>query len=227
MITKLFNRLLELHRGYLLEINDRDEERHAALQPPQCQYELVQDRCRWPLVLWTGQAKAVRLERGLARSGEWSAAFVKFRRDKKNMPYAFCQYTNDRDASTAIFNGQWCWNHLLRSSLPTLSVNLLRGAFILRNYVGGVVGLDEARQVLQQHDAIGRLEDVSRDIADSHGVRPGILKTGKKQGSKKEKKPRHDDINYRGDYDFDGALGADSKVTRNPCQKTDTRRSNC
>ncbi|KAK8035211.1 hypothetical protein PG993_010206 [Apiospora rasikravindrae] len=41
---------------------------------------------------------------------------------------------------------------------------------------------------------------------------PNDKKTTKKQGSKKEKKPRGDGIDYRGDYDFDGTLGADNKT---------------
>ncbi|KAK8024016.1 hypothetical protein PG993_012082 [Apiospora rasikravindrae] len=115
----------------------------------------------------------IKLERELNdKFGVWGAVFVKIRRDKKNMPYAFCQYTNDRDAAAAmangagtIFSGRPCRVEKVRANRT----------FILRNYVGGVVGLDEARQVLQQHGAIGRLEEISRDIADSHGIHQGIL----------------------------------------------------
>ncbi|KAK8030004.1 hypothetical protein PG993_011295 [Apiospora rasikravindrae] len=82
---------------------------------------------------------------------------------------------------------------------------------------------------------------------------PNDKKTNKKQGNKKEKKPRTqtlesmlfpklrvyfadfpcphcyttrghtDGIKYHGDYDFEGTLGADSKVTCKPCQKADLK----
>ncbi|KAK8070861.1 hypothetical protein PG997_011064 [Apiospora hydei] len=135
----------------------------------------------------------IKLERDLNdKFGEWGAVFVKIRRDKKNMPYAFCQYTNDRDAAAAMahgagtmFQGRPCRVERVRAnrqltcspftSSLALFTNLPPGTFILRNYVGGIVGLEEAREVLEKHGAIGRLEEVSRDDADSHGIHQGIL----------------------------------------------------
>ncbi|KAK8877174.1 RNA recognition domain-containing protein [Apiospora arundinis] len=115
----------------------------------------------------------VKLERELNDSfGEFGAVFIKIRRDKDNMPFAFCQYTNDKDAALAmakgagmVFQNRPCRTEMVRANRT----------FILRNYVGGEVSLEEARSVLQQFGAIGRLEEVSSDIADSIGIHQGIL----------------------------------------------------
>ncbi|KAK8040443.1 hypothetical protein PG991_000231 [Apiospora marii] len=103
---------------------------------------------------------------------EFGTCFVKIRRDKKNMPFAFVQYTNDRDANRArnegagiTFQGRPCRTEAVRANRT----------FILRNYVGGTVSLDEARDVLEKHGAIIRLEEISRDVAESHGIDQGVL----------------------------------------------------
>ena len=49
------------------------------------------------------------------------------------------------------------------------------GTFILRNYVGGTVSEDEAREVLGKYGPILRLEEISQDVAQSHGIEQGIL----------------------------------------------------
>ncbi|KAK7946519.1 RNA recognition motif domain-containing protein [Apiospora aurea] len=103
----------------------------------------------------------IKLERELNdKFGEWGAVFVKIRRDKKNMPYAFCQYTNDRDAAVAMAHG---------------AGTMFQGRPCRVERVRANLGLEEAREVLEKHGAIGRLEEVSRDDADSHGIHQGIL----------------------------------------------------
>lgn len=54
-------------------------------------------------------------------------------------------------------------------------INLSLGTFILRNYVGGTVSMDEARDVLAKYGAIGRLEEIDRDVAELHGIDQGVL----------------------------------------------------
>ncbi|KAK6836710.1 hypothetical protein PG987_007205 [Apiospora arundinis] len=77
------------------------------------------------------------------------------------LPLVFCQYTNDKDAALAmtkgtgmIFQGRPCRTEMVRANRT----------FILRNYVGGEVSLEEARSVLQQSGAIGRLREVFMSI---------------------------------------------------------------
>ncbi|KAK7993478.1 hypothetical protein PG989_006859 [Apiospora arundinis] len=86
------------------------------------------------------------------------------------LPLVFCQYTNDKDAALAmtkgagmIFQGRPCRTEMVRANRT----------FILRNYVGGEVSLEEARSILQQFGAIGRLEEVSSGIAESIGTHQG------------------------------------------------------
>ncbi|KAK8102878.1 hypothetical protein PG984_016024, partial [Apiospora sp. TS-2023a] len=104
------------------------------------------------------------------RFGRFGTCFVKIRRDKKNMPFAF----NDRDATKArnqgagiVFQGRPCRTEAVRAN-PL-------GTFILRNYVGGTVSEDEAREVLGQYGPILRLEEISQDVAQTHGIDQGIL----------------------------------------------------
>ncbi|KAK7917547.1 hypothetical protein PG985_011155 [Apiospora marii] len=63
----------------------------------------------------------------------------------------------------------------LEHTAIVLITSLRLGTFILRNYVGGTVSVDEARDVLEKHGAIIRLEEISRDVAYSHGIDQGIL----------------------------------------------------
>ncbi|KAK8067888.1 hypothetical protein PG996_007000 [Apiospora saccharicola] len=106
------------------------------------------------------------------RFGRFGTCFVKIRRDKKNMPFAFVQFTNDRDATKArnqgagiVFQGRPCRTEAVRANRT----------FILRNYVGGTVSEDEAREVLGKYGPILRLEEISQDVAQSHGIDQGIL----------------------------------------------------
>ncbi|KAK8079116.1 hypothetical protein PG994_002923 [Apiospora phragmitis] len=121
--------------------------------------------------------------------GQWEAVFVKIRRDKKNMPYAFCQYTNDWDASKAMANGAGtifqsrpCRVEMELSFSATMLAEESpwmrqgpraalaenspsrrpRETFILRNYAGGRVTLEDAQKLLEQNDAIGKLEEIRR-----------------------------------------------------------------
>ncbi|KAK8859299.1 RNA recognition domain-containing protein [Apiospora arundinis] len=96
--------------------------------------------------------------------------FVKIRQDEDTTHVACClnkltsRAQNDKDAALAmtkgagmIFQGRPCRTEMVRANRT----------FILRNYVGGEVSLEEARSILQQFGAIGRLEEVSSDIAES------------------------------------------------------------
>lgn len=54
-------------------------------------------------------------------------------------------------------------------------IDLSLGTFNLRNYVGGTVIIDEARDGLAKYGEIGRLEEISRDVTEFHGIDQGIL----------------------------------------------------
>ncbi|KAK8099360.1 uncharacterized protein PG998_012601 [Apiospora kogelbergensis] len=115
----------------------------------------------------------IQLERELNDAfGEYGAVFIKIRRDKDNMPYAFCQYTNDQDASNAMargagkeFLGRPCRIEMVRANRT----------FILRNYVGGDVSINEARQILEQFGPIGRVEEITAETAYANGIRQGVM----------------------------------------------------
>ena len=47
--------------------------------------------------------------------------------------------------------------------------------FILRNYVGGDVSINEARQILEQFGPIGRVEEITAETAYANGIRQGVM----------------------------------------------------
>ncbi|KAL8734416.1 MAG: hypothetical protein Q9181_003219 [Wetmoreana brouardii] len=80
--------------------------------------------------------------------------YVKIRRDNKNMPFAFCQYEQVRDAQRAITMGRG----LLIDGRPCRTeVAKVNRSLYLSKITGGSISEDEAREVLGRFGAIEKL----------------------------------------------------------------------
>ncbi|KAI0118191.1 hypothetical protein GGR51DRAFT_554684 [Nemania sp. FL0031] len=88
--------------------------------------------------------------------------FVKIRRDPKNMPFAFCQYTDSKHARKAqkegkglLIEGRPCRTEMVKANR----------CYVMFSREGHQVDLDDARSHLLQFGEISRLEPLHEDAA--------------------------------------------------------------
>ncbi|TLD33093.1 hypothetical protein PspLS_01436 [Pyricularia sp. CBS 133598] len=113
------------------------------------------------------------LEAAITREfSKYGTVFVKIRRDKDQMPFAFCQYTRDEDAKTAVDQGRG--TQILGRCCRTEMVKANRTFLVSRRY-GNQITLDEARDVLEPFGAISKVEIPDVRTQEATGIRGAVL----------------------------------------------------
>ncbi|KAI1417154.1 hypothetical protein F5Y13DRAFT_202702 [Hypoxylon sp. FL1857] len=114
-----------------------------------------------------------RLEAELTRVfSQYGIVFVKIRRDQRNMPFAFCQYTREEDAHNAmikargtLIEGRPCRTEMVRANR----------SFVIFHIHGDEVTVDEA---LVQMDGFGDIETcevLPHSVQDAMRIKAGVL----------------------------------------------------
>ncbi|OTB07318.1 hypothetical protein M426DRAFT_8696 [Hypoxylon sp. CI-4A] len=114
-----------------------------------------------------------RLEAELTRVfSRYGVVFVKIRRDNRNMPFAFCQYTNDDDARTAmkqargsLIEGRPCRTEMVKANR----------SFVMYDIHNRDVDLEEVRQHLSTYGPIVKMERLSQNAQEAMDAEGGIL----------------------------------------------------
>ncbi|KAL8366895.1 hypothetical protein RB595_003214 [Gaeumannomyces hyphopodioides] len=92
------------------------------------------------------------LEAAVTREfSKYGTVFIKIRRDPHHMPFAFCQYTNNEDAKTAMEAAKGAV--ILGRPCRTEMVKANRAFFIYRRR-GGPITVEEAKLILEQYGAL-------------------------------------------------------------------------
>ncbi|KEY65862.1 hypothetical protein S7711_05868 [Stachybotrys chartarum IBT 7711] len=125
------------------------------------------------------------LELALTKAfSRFGSVFVKIRRDgHREMPYAFCQYTNDEDAQDALeaAQGTSLLGRLLRIEMAKANLD-----FLVIKRSGNDISPNEAVNLLQCLREIARAVRLERNIQLSLGCSPGIVITYKMFDPKRE-----------------------------------------
>ncbi|KAI3327388.1 hypothetical protein HD806DRAFT_531961 [Xylariaceae sp. AK1471] len=103
------------------------------------------------------------LEVGITKAfSVFGPVFVKIRRDPKNMPFAFCQYTDpkhaekaQRDGKGLLIEGRACRTEMVKANR----------SYVMYNRQGHQVNIAEARTHLLQYGEIERLEPLHEEAA--------------------------------------------------------------
>ncbi|TLD17276.1 uncharacterized protein PgNI_00270 [Pyricularia grisea] len=113
------------------------------------------------------------LEAAITREfSKYGTVFVKIRRDKDQMPFAFCQYTKDEDAKAAVDQGRG--TQILGRSCRTEMVKAIRTFLVSRRF-GNQITLEEARDVLEPFGAISKVEIPDARTQETTGIRGAVL----------------------------------------------------
>ncbi|PHH88397.1 hypothetical protein CDD83_7594 [Cordyceps sp. RAO-2017] len=108
-----------------------------------------------------------KLEEEVTRAfSQFGIVFVKIKRDCRSMPFAFCQYTNDDDAQTALNKGKGI---LIFERPCRTEMARAHTAFIVYKISGQRIRLHEARDLLR------RLGEVSKTEYLNEGLRAVAL----------------------------------------------------
>ncbi|KAI1370722.1 hypothetical protein F4677DRAFT_457660 [Hypoxylon crocopeplum] len=114
-----------------------------------------------------------RLEIELTRAfSKYGIVFVKIRRDQRNMPFAFCQYTKDEDAHTAMLNGK---GTLIEGRACRTEMVKANRSFIMYNVHGRDIDINDAESQMSDFGPISRCEILHPQIQEAMGVRGGVL----------------------------------------------------
>ncbi|KAI0838091.1 hypothetical protein F5Y06DRAFT_287564 [Hypoxylon sp. FL0890] len=114
-----------------------------------------------------------RLEAELTRVfSQYGIVFVKIRRDHRNMPFAFCQFTNEEDAHTAmtqargtLIEGRPCRTEMVRANR----------SFVIYHVNGDDVTVDEARIQMAGFGQIETCEVLPPSVQDAMRIKAGVL----------------------------------------------------
>ncbi|CEJ91378.1 hypothetical protein VHEMI07096 [[Torrubiella] hemipterigena] len=113
------------------------------------------------------------VEKVFSKFGE---VFVKIRRDNRNMPFAFCQFTNEYDAQEAerlgkgvVILGRPCRTEMVRAHT----------SFIIYQVSGRRTSAEEAVALLGVLGEVARADVLPNTVASQYGIANGILVTYK------------------------------------------------
>ncbi|KAI1652583.1 hypothetical protein F4813DRAFT_400919 [Daldinia decipiens] len=114
-----------------------------------------------------------RLEVELTRAfSKFGIVFVKIRRDQRNMPFAFCQYTKDEDAHNAVTQGRGI---LIEGRPCRTEMVKANRSFVIYNALGDDVTLDEARIHLSGFGPFSKCEELHPQIQEAMRIKGGVL----------------------------------------------------
>ncbi|OTA58622.1 hypothetical protein K449DRAFT_397841 [Hypoxylon sp. EC38] len=114
-----------------------------------------------------------RLEAELTRVfSQYGIVFVKIRRDQRNMPFAFCQYTKEEDAHNAmtqargtLIEGRPCRTEMVRANR----------SFVIYHAEGDDVTVNEARVQMAGFGEIETCEILPISVQDAMRIKAGVL----------------------------------------------------
>ncbi|KAM4064863.1 RNA recognition motif domain-containing protein [Hirsutella rhossiliensis] len=92
---------------------------------------------------------------------QFGIVFVKIKRDSRGMPFAFCQYTNDQDAQSAMRLGKGIM--ILERPCRT-EMARAHSSFIVYKYSGQRIRLHEARDLLRRLGQISKAEYLNEGL---------------------------------------------------------------
>ncbi|KAI1475053.1 hypothetical protein K445DRAFT_65725 [Daldinia sp. EC12] len=114
-----------------------------------------------------------RLEVELTRAfSKFGIVFVKIRRDQRNMPFAFCQYTKDEDAHNAVTQGR---GTLIEGRPCRTEMVKANRSFVIFNVLGDDVTLEEARVHLSGFGPFSKCEVLHPQIQEAMRIKGGVL----------------------------------------------------
>ncbi|KAI0020649.1 hypothetical protein F4780DRAFT_779330 [Xylariomycetidae sp. FL0641] len=103
---------------------------------------------------------------------QFGPVFVKIRRDQKNMPFAFCQYTNEENAKLAerlakgtVIEGRGCRTEMVKANRT----------YIVFNKHGFGVTIEEAKGQLHRFGAIRQIVKLDDEMAEKLGAHGGVI----------------------------------------------------
>ncbi|KAI1870840.1 uncharacterized protein JN550_004986 [Neoarthrinium moseri] len=128
----------------------------------------------------------VRLEAEVTKHfSHFGTVFVKIRRDGRNMPFAFCQYTNSSDAQEALTHGKGVIIHGRTCRTEMVRANR---TYILHRANGDHLYVEEARDAMEAagFGSLERCEPLPQEVRDAMGMSDSVLVELKKFDPSKE-----------------------------------------
>ncbi|KAI0008643.1 hypothetical protein F4779DRAFT_641473 [Xylariaceae sp. FL0662B] len=114
-----------------------------------------------------------RLEAEVTRAfSDFGIVFVKIRRDQKNMPFAFCQFTNNDDAKSAMTQGK---GTMIEGRPCRTEMVKANRTFVIYSSQGRDVSVDEARQQLAAFGPMSKCEALHSQIQEAMKIQGGVL----------------------------------------------------
>ncbi|KAL2689365.1 hypothetical protein Neosp_003418 [[Neocosmospora] mangrovei] len=140
----------------------------------------------------------------------YGTVFVKIKRDKRQMPFGFAQYTKPEDAGQALANlrGVEILGRPVR--VEQCNANLI---FLIIRRNKGKVSHDEARDLLSPFGAIAKVEDLDPATQERLGLSPTVRVRFEKFD------PRRDVIRGVGDNTPFVIINFDFKVAQDPSER--------
>ncbi|KAI1501658.1 hypothetical protein F5X99DRAFT_408884 [Biscogniauxia marginata] len=112
------------------------------------------------------------LEAGITKAfATFGPVFVKIRRDPKNMPFAFCQYTNSEHAEKAMTHGKGLFIEGRACRTEMVKANR---SYVMFSTQGHEIEVDEARSQLSQFGPIEKCERLRPELQEVMNL-PGAV----------------------------------------------------
>ncbi|KAK3336815.1 hypothetical protein B0T19DRAFT_396519 [Cercophora scortea] len=103
---------------------------------------------------------------------EYGVVYVKIRRDARNMPFAFCQYTNDEHAKNAVKGAR---NELILGRACRTEMAKANRNFVVWKRNGGNITVEEARQIVEPYGALNKCEMLPNQVRETMGISEAVL----------------------------------------------------
>ncbi|KAL7621232.1 hypothetical protein AAE478_008549 [Parahypoxylon ruwenzoriense] len=114
-----------------------------------------------------------RLEAEVTRAfSRFGIVFVKIRRDQRNMPFAFCQFTKNEDAHTAMIQGK---GTLIEGRPCRTEMVKANRSFVVFDVCGRDVSVEDARTLMASFGPLNKSEVLHPQIQEAMGVQGGVL----------------------------------------------------
>ncbi|KAJ4231077.1 hypothetical protein NW759_003058 [Fusarium solani] len=144
---------------------------------------------------------------------QYGTVFVKIKRDKRQMPFGFAQYTKPEDAEKALANLRGV--EILGRPVRTERCNANLVFLVVRRNKG-LVYHEEARDLLSPFGAIAKIEDLDSATQERLGLSPAVRVRFEKFD------PRRDVIKGVGDNTAFVIINFDFKVAQDPSERDPT-----
>ncbi|ODA78565.1 hypothetical protein RJ55_05947 [Drechmeria coniospora] len=109
--------------------------------------------------------------------------FVKIKRDAKNMPFGFCQYTNDTDAQKAMKYGKGI---TILERPCRIEMARAHSSFIVYKFSGQRIRISEARELLDRLGEISKVEYLHEGIRAVADLPQTVVVTYRMYDSKRD-----------------------------------------